>query len=368
MESENRVDRNQGWTYVDRISGDSAGIAVLDFYTQRYPHSSRDTWSERVATGLVRLDDRPTTSEAVVRTGQKLSYHRPPWREPEAPSQFALAYADDDLIATIKPSGLPVLPGGQFLNRTLLHLVRLKLGGHLAPLHRLGRGTSGLVLFAASPRARRDLSRDFRTGSIRKCYRALVAGTDMPNDFSVESPIGRGDNGRRSCAQRVPRLSPRFGRSADPPRSGNPHRQAPPNSDSSGGGRVSPCRRSALRCRRRATRPGSWRPTGATRRLRVSPACSIRRIYSPRFRALVRDLLPRADALAVRRRIERAALASRYRLPASLEIRSSSTLRTRVSVSSIRLRLVAIRSATIPVRNIWNPASSRTAPRITDWI
>ena len=191
MESENRVGRNQGWTYIDRISGDSAGIAVLDFYTQRYRHSTRDTWSERIATGLVRLDDRLTTSEAVVRTGQQLSYHRPPWREPEAPSQFALAYADDDLIATIKPSGLPVLPGGQFLNRTLLHLVRRKLGGHLAPLHRLGRGTSGLVLFAASPRARRDLSRDFRTGSIRKCYRALVSGTDMPDDFSVETPIGR---------------------------------------------------------------------------------------------------------------------------------------------------------------------------------
>ena len=191
MESENRAAHNQGWTYVDRICGDTAGVSVLDFYTQRYPHSTRDIWSERIATGHVRLDGRPTTSEAVVHAGQQLSYHRPPWREPEAPAQFALAYADDDLIATIKPSGLPVLPGGQFLDRTLLHLVRRKLGCHLAPLHRLGRGTSGLVLFAASPRARRDLSRDFRAGSIRKCYRALVAGTDMPDTFSVEAPIGR---------------------------------------------------------------------------------------------------------------------------------------------------------------------------------
>ena len=191
MEPQNRALPNQGWTYIDRISPPDAGLAVLDFYAQRYHHSSRDEWSERIATGLVRLDDRPTIGGAVVRAGQQLSYHRPPWEEPEAPTQFALAYADEDLIAIIKPAGLPVLPGGQFLNRTLVHLVRSKLGIHLAPLHRLGRGTSGLVLFAASPRARRDLSRDFRTGSICKRYRALVAGTDMPETFAVETPIGR---------------------------------------------------------------------------------------------------------------------------------------------------------------------------------
>ena len=191
MDTESKAGRNQGWTYFDRISPPSAGIEVLQFYAHNYPHSTRDIWRERIAGGLVRLDDQPTTCETVVHTGQRLSYHRPPWREPEAPTQFAVAHADDDLIAIIKPSGLPVLPGGHFLNRTLLHQVRRKLGAHLVPLHRLGRGTSGLVLFAASPRAKTDLCRAFRTGSIRKRYRALVVGTDIPDTFSVEVPIGR---------------------------------------------------------------------------------------------------------------------------------------------------------------------------------
>jgi 23S rRNA pseudouridine1911/1915/1917 synthase len=73
----------------------------------------------------------------------------------------------------------------------LLHLVRRRFGARLSPLHRLGRGTSGLVLFAASPRARQALSHEFRTGSIRKTYRALVEGTGMPETFAVEVPIGR---------------------------------------------------------------------------------------------------------------------------------------------------------------------------------
>jgi 23S rRNA pseudouridine1911/1915/1917 synthase len=191
MATQNRAVRNEGWTYFDRLGPDSAGIEVVEFYAQHYPHSTRDTWSERIAMGLVRLDGRRTSSETVVRAGQGLSYHRLPWHEPEAPTQFAVAHQDADLIAIIKPSGLPVLPGGQFLQRTLLHQVRHKLGAHLSPLHRLGRGTSGLVLFAASPRAKTNLCRAFRAGSVRKRYRTLVAGTDMPDTFSVEVPIGR---------------------------------------------------------------------------------------------------------------------------------------------------------------------------------
>ena len=56
----------------------------------------------------------PTTA---LRAGQTLVWHRPPWLEPAAPRAYTRAYADDALLAAIKPAGLPTLPGGGFLRK-----------------------------------------------------------------------------------------------------------------------------------------------------------------------------------------------------------------------------------------------------------
>ena len=184
---------NQGWTYINRIQPDAAGETVLQFYIRRYPHSSREAWRKRILSGEVRLNDRPTTPETPLVKGHRLTYNRRPWREPDAPCSFALLYEDDHLIAVAKPAGLPVLPGGQHLRNTLLARVRehYRETPGPAPLHRLGRGTSGIVLFARSESARQFLSEDFRRRRIEKAYRTLVAGTDMPDRFTVDVPIGR---------------------------------------------------------------------------------------------------------------------------------------------------------------------------------
>ena len=184
---------NSGWTYYDRVQPDAHGQTVLDFYAQRYPHSSRATWRERIETGAVRLDGRPTTPEAVLFPGRRLSYHRPPWREPDVPCTFALLYEDPHVLAVAKPSGLPVLPGGHCLENTLLALVRRRYGGAPppAPIHRLGRGTSGIVLFARTALAKRALSEDLSERRFVKIYRALAGGVTMPDEFTVETPIGR---------------------------------------------------------------------------------------------------------------------------------------------------------------------------------
>ena len=184
---------NHGWTYHNHIQPEAEGETVLQFYLRRYPHSSREAWRERILSGEVRLNGNPTTPETPLASGQRLQYHRRPWREPDAPFSFALLYEDAHLIAVAKPAGLPVLPGGQHLRNTLLARIREhypETPGP-APLHRLGRGTSGIVLFARSESAKRTLSEDFRNRRIRKIYRALVAGTDMPDRFAVDVPIGR---------------------------------------------------------------------------------------------------------------------------------------------------------------------------------
>ena len=184
---------NAGWTYTDRIDARSGGETVLDFYARRYPHSSAEVWRDRVEQGIVRLDDGPTSPDAVLSRGQRLTYDRPPWCEPDVPGPFAVLHEDRHVLAIAKPSGLPVLPGGNHLENTLLAFVRSRYPDHPppAPVHRIGRGTSGIVLFARSTEAGRSLSEDLLVGRIEKIYRALARGTDMPDRFDVQTPIGR---------------------------------------------------------------------------------------------------------------------------------------------------------------------------------
>ena len=127
-----------------------------------------------------------------MQTGQILIYHRPPWREPEAPGTFEVLYEDGGVVAVGKPSGLPVLPGADYLEHTLLWMVRAHYASQeLAPIHRLGRGTSGAMLFARSELARRGLSTDLEHGRVSKRYRALVQGVPGADEFTVSQPIGR---------------------------------------------------------------------------------------------------------------------------------------------------------------------------------
>lgn len=190
MRSLRRV--NQGWVYRDRVEAGVEGWTVLDYYEQRYRHSSRLEWQARIDSGQIRLDGRETTPETPLRRGQCLSYHRPPWEEAAVPLRFAIAYGDRDLLVVAKPAGLPVLPGGGFLEHTLLHLLQQEYPEATPlPIHRLGRGTSGLVLLARSPLARSVLSQQMRDRQIQKTYRALVSGTGMPDQFSVTQAIGK---------------------------------------------------------------------------------------------------------------------------------------------------------------------------------
>ena len=186
---------NQGWTYLDQVKAAAAGQTVLDFYTHQYRHSSRDVWRSRIEQGQIQLNGHPVSAQTVLAVGQTLSYARSPWVEPTVPLNFEVLYEDDDLWAIHKPAGLPVLPGGGFLEHTLLYQMRLRYPNETpAPVHRLGRGTSGAILVAKSQSARAVLSQQFRGRSLAKIYRALVGPasvSELSDRFTCNYPIGK---------------------------------------------------------------------------------------------------------------------------------------------------------------------------------
>jgi 23S rRNA pseudouridine1911/1915/1917 synthase len=183
---------NQGWIYRDKISKNQAGLSLLAYYTGKYCHSSPEEWLDRILSAAILVNGRPACPDTVLEIGQQLTYQRPPWTEPDVPLFFEVLYEDAEVLVVAKPSGLPVLAGGGFLEHTLIHLVHQHYPDVTPyPIHRLGRGTSGIVLMAKSKPARAKLSQQMREGKITKIYRALVVQGDIPDNFTINQAIGK---------------------------------------------------------------------------------------------------------------------------------------------------------------------------------
>jgi 23S rRNA pseudouridine1911/1915/1917 synthase len=181
---------NQGYVHRETIDHRGAGRSLLAHLVARGGPVTEGEWRERIRDGGVRLDGGLTDPGATLRAGQRLSWERPPWTEPDVPLCAAVLHEDPDLLAVAKPRGLPTLPGGgAFLEHTLLAVVRRRDPG-ASPMHRLGRFTSGLVLFARTSEARTAVQVLFREHRVRKVYRALCAGHPLPDAFEITAPIG----------------------------------------------------------------------------------------------------------------------------------------------------------------------------------
>lgn len=122
---------------------------------------------------------------------------------------LAIAYEDADLIVVDKPAGMVVHPAvgnhdGTLVNALLHHCAgQLSgIGGVARPgiVHRIDKGTSGLIVAAKTDRAHEGLAAQFAAHSIDRRYRAIVAGRPIPPSGSVDAPLGRSSENRQKMA------------------------------------------------------------------------------------------------------------------------------------------------------------------------
>ncbi|MFN7956139.1 MAG: RluA family pseudouridine synthase [bacterium] len=180
---------NDGWTYRERLGGRAVGRRLDDYLAGTWAHTTLAEWREHIVNGRVLLDGERVGIDAVLVRGQAVHWLRPPWEEPAAPLLLTVLYDDGDVIVVAKPAGLPTLPGGGFLQHTLLHQLRL-LDTTASPAHRLGRWTSGAVLCSRGSAHGANLAGQFAARSIHKRYRALASGLPEHDRFDVRTPIG----------------------------------------------------------------------------------------------------------------------------------------------------------------------------------
>jgi len=199
---------NRGHAYRDRVTPRDRGQWLSAFYAARYPHSSAAVWRQRLAAGEICRNDQQLQADVALAAGDALIWHRPPWQEAAVPVLPGPLFDDGDLLVFDKPSGLPVLPGGGFLEHTLLAQLQARWP-EARPVHRLGRFTSGLLICARRSTTRAWLSAQLRETTLvspcRKTYRALLQPPapgspllelELGEPLSLTTPLGRCAHGR----------------------------------------------------------------------------------------------------------------------------------------------------------------------------
>jgi 23S rRNA pseudouridine1911/1915/1917 synthase len=165
-----------------------ASGARLDRFLAGALDVSRSEVQRWIGAGRVTVEGARRASSGPVREGERVEC------DPLAPAttaavpeegvDFAVLYVDDDVVVVNKPAGLVVHPargheGGTLVNGLLaLGLFRTEDADDERPgiVHRLDKGTSGVMVVARTPEAREALKAQFQAHSIERAYRALVVG------------------------------------------------------------------------------------------------------------------------------------------------------------------------------------------------
>lgn len=176
---------------------DDSAATVLEHLVTRFPRISPEIWRERMEAGKV-LDERglALTPASAYRPGARIAYFREVPAEPEVSGREEILYRDDHLLAADKPPFLPVIPSGPFVRECLLYRLRRSTGlSQLAPLHRLDRMTSGVVLFSLEPATRAIYHGLFARGEVEREYQALANVDEVPaqREWRRASRIVRGE-------------------------------------------------------------------------------------------------------------------------------------------------------------------------------
>ena len=197
------------------VTPDSAGTRLDRFLVAVLPDQSRSHIQRLIKEGRVRVEGGESRANQPVKPGQQISVEIPEPVDTELKAEalpLPILYQDADLVVVDKPAGMVVHPAaghaaGTLVNALLHHLDDLSgIGGEMRPglVHRLDRGTSGLMVVAKHDSAHEELARQFREREVEKEYIALVWGV-VQAGRRIDAPIGRDPVNRKKMSARARR-------------------------------------------------------------------------------------------------------------------------------------------------------------------
>jgi RluA family pseudouridine synthase len=108
----------------------------------------------------------------------------------------SVLFENDDVVVVDKPAGLAAIPTRDGQEASLLELLQAERGERLYVVHRIDKGTSGVIVFARNAETHRWLNRQFETRCIEKTYLALVHGVVAPDTGTIDKPLRQFGSGR----------------------------------------------------------------------------------------------------------------------------------------------------------------------------
>jgi 23S rRNA pseudouridine1911/1915/1917 synthase len=197
------------------IAGDSeAGMRLDHFVSAKLPDYSRSRIQSWVEEGRVRVNGEVKKASWKLRPGESVAVEPAelkPLRAFAEDIPIDVLYEDEDLVAVNKPAGLVVHAGagrdsGTLVNAMLHHFGTLSTaGGDERPgiVHRLDKGTSGVMLVARTDVAHRALAAQFEAREVKKIYLAVVQGVVKRDLGVVETAIARDPVKRTKMTSRL---------------------------------------------------------------------------------------------------------------------------------------------------------------------
>jgi len=180
----------------------AAGRRLDLWLAAKLPPVSRTRLKALVAEGHVSVDGRAVKASTRLKAGQRVVVTIPPL-PPETltaePIPLRVIYEDADVLVVDKPARLVVHPGAGQRTGTLAHALLAHapstagVGGPRRPgiVHRLDKGTSGLLVVAKSAPAYAGLTEQLVARRVTRRYLALVHGEVRQAEGTIDAPIGR---------------------------------------------------------------------------------------------------------------------------------------------------------------------------------
>jgi 23S rRNA pseudouridine1911/1915/1917 synthase len=198
------------------VAEEHDGLRLDKYLAGEIPHRSRAQVQRLIDEGRVSLPRlKAVKANSVVRAGDTITVEVPeavPAALVAEDLPLEILYDDADIVVVNKPAGLVVHPGAGHASGTLVHalLHHVKdlsgIGGEQRPgiVHRLDKGTSGVMVVAKHDQAHQELARQFHDREVEKEYVALVWGV-VHNRRRIDLPIGRDPVHREKVSTRARR-------------------------------------------------------------------------------------------------------------------------------------------------------------------
>jgi 23S rRNA pseudouridine1911/1915/1917 synthase len=198
------------------VGPDQEGLRLDKLLADEIPGHSRSQIQRLIEEGHVTLPRvSKVKSNVVVREGDVIEVDVPAPVETNVSAEalpLEVLYQDSDVVVVNKPAGMVVHPAaghgsGTLVNALLHHVKDLSgIGGELRPgiVHRLDKGTSGVMVIAKHDAAHQELARQFHDREVDKQYIALVWGL-VQQRKRIDVPIGRDPVHREKISTRARR-------------------------------------------------------------------------------------------------------------------------------------------------------------------